>query len=102
FVFFVGNSKKKNGLESGVLRPARFIDNLAEGELKNTGHARDRPSFVDLFADEERQHEIVRGEIGFANQVAQSWRPAQPSWTMNQFSHVARLRIGRLARKFAT
>jgi hypothetical protein len=35
----------------------------------------------------------VRREIGFANEVAQSRRPAQPSWTMNQFSHVARLRI---------
>jgi hypothetical protein len=35
----------------------------------------------------------VRTKIGFANEVAQSGRPAQTSWTMNQFSHGARLRV---------
>jgi hypothetical protein len=30
---------------------------------------------VDLFVDEERQHEIVRGEIGFAHEISYSWRP---------------------------
>jgi hypothetical protein len=35
----------------------------------------------------------VRGEIGFANEISYSWRPAQPSRTMNQFSHVTRLRV---------
>jgi hypothetical protein len=44
----------------------------------------------------------VRGEIGFANEIAQSWRSAQPSWTMNQFSHATRLRVCGLGRKFTT
>jgi len=30
FVFFFGNSKKKNGLESGILRLARLIDNFVD------------------------------------------------------------------------
>jgi hypothetical protein len=92
-VFFFRNPKKENGLESGVLRLPRLIDNFAKRELKNAGHALDRTSFVDLFVHEKWQHEIVRGEIGFANEISYSRRPAQPSWTMNQFSHATRLRV---------
>jgi hypothetical protein len=42
----------------------------------------------------------VRGEIGFANEIAQSWRAAQPSRTMNQLSHATRLPVCGLRRKF--
>jgi hypothetical protein len=52
------------------LRPPRFIDNFAERELKNARHARNRSPFADLFIHEKRQHEIVRSEIGFANEIA--------------------------------
>ncbi|MEY2542964.1 MAG: hypothetical protein QOE81_425, partial [Verrucomicrobiota bacterium] len=99
---FFRNPKKENGLEPGVLCLPRFIDNFVKRELKNAGHARDRASFVDLFVYEKWQHEIVRGEIGFANKIPQSRRAAQPSWTMNQLSHATRLRVCGLRRKFAT
>lgn len=70
-VFLVRDAKKQNCLESGVLRPARLIDNFVDGELKNAGHARDGAAFVDLVADEKRENEIVRGEIRFAHQISQ-------------------------------
>ena len=70
FIFFVWNSKKQNGLKSGVLRGARLIDDFVDGELKNAGHAFDRAAFVDLVTDEKRENEIVRGEIGFANEIS--------------------------------
>jgi len=93
FILYLGNSKKENGLESGVLCLSCFIDNFTGGELKHARHARDRTPFVDLFADEKRQNEIVCGEIGLANEIAQGWGSPQAPWTMNQFSHAARLRV---------
>ena len=33
FVFIVGNSEKQNGLEAGILRRARLIDNFIDCEL---------------------------------------------------------------------
>src|SRR5437868_2118028 len=67
FVFLLGNTKKENSLETSVLRLARLIDNFVNGELENARHARDRAAFVDLFADEKRENEIVGGQIRFAN-----------------------------------
>src|ERR1700730_6964726 len=52
-IFFFRYPKKENGLEPGVLRLPRLIDNLAKGELKNARHACDRTPFVDLFAHEK-------------------------------------------------
>ena len=69
-VFLAGNSEKQNGLKSGLLRAARLIDNFVDRELKNAGHARDRAAFVDLVADEKRENKIVRGQIGFANEIS--------------------------------
>jgi len=69
-VLFFRNPKKENGLEPGVLRLSSLIDNFAKRELKNARHAHDRASFVDLFIHEKRQHEIVLGEIGFANEIS--------------------------------
>jgi len=102
FILFLRNPKKENGLEPGVVRLSRFIDDFAKRNLKDAWHARDWTSFVDLLVDEKRQHEIVRGEIGFANEISYSWRPPQPSWTMDQLSHATRLRGRGLRRKFAT
>src|SRR5207244_10776766 len=64
FILYLGNSKKENGLESGVLCLSCFIDNFTGGELKHARHARDRTPCVALVADEKRQNEIVCGEIG--------------------------------------
>jgi len=102
FILFFRNPKKENGLEPCVLGLSRFIDDFARRKLTDARHARDWTSFVDLLVDEKRQHEIVRGEIGFANEISYSWRPPQPSWTMDQLSHVTRLRGWGLRRKFAT
>jgi hypothetical protein len=70
FVLFGGNSKKKNGLESGVQRRSRLIDNFIDRELKNARHTFNRAALVDLFADEKRENEIVGGEISFANEIS--------------------------------
>src|SRR5437763_17136340 len=69
FVLFLGNSKKKNGLKTSILRLLRLIDNFIDSELKNARHARDRTAFVDLFADEKRENKIVGGQIRFANKI---------------------------------
>lgn len=71
-IFFLRNPKKQNGLQPEIMRAACFIDNFLERKLKNARHALDRVSFVDFCADEQRQNEIVRGEIGFADEIAQS------------------------------
>jgi hypothetical protein len=71
FGFLFRNSKKQDRLKSGILRFLRFIDHFLDRDLKNTGHAHDRPPFVDLFADEKRENEIVRGQIGFADEIPQ-------------------------------
>src|SRR5207245_5741779 len=42
--------------------------------------------------DEKRENEIVDGEIGFADEVAQRGRAPQAPRTMNQFSHATRVR----------
>src|SRR5262249_51852342 len=73
FILYLGNSKKENGLKSGVLYLSCFIDNFTGGELKHAWHAHDRTPFVDLFADEKRQNKIVCSEIGLANEIAQAW-----------------------------
>jgi hypothetical protein len=58
-------------LKSDVLRFLRFIDHFVDRDLTNTGHARYRPAFVDLFADEKRENEIVRGEVRLADEISQ-------------------------------
>ncbi len=93
FVLLFRDPKKENRLKSGVLRLLRRIDNFGERELKNARHTRDRTPFVDLFVDEKRQYKIVRGQVGFSNEISYSWGPSQTSWTMDHFSHRARLRI---------
>ena len=70
-IFFVGDSKKQNCLESCVPRGASLIDNFVDGELEDAGHARNRAAFVDLVADEKRENEIVRSQIGFADEIPQ-------------------------------
>ena len=95
FVFFFGNSEKQDRLQPEVLRAFRFIDNLVERKLKNPRHARDRSSLADLFAHEQRQNEIVSCQVGLADEISKSRRTPQSAWTVDQFSHEARLRISR-------
>jgi len=101
-IFFFRNPKKENCLKSGVLGSLRFINNFTERQLTNARHARDRAAFVDLFAHEKWQDEIVRSEIRFAHQIAQRGRSAQSPRTVNQFPHVPSVRGRGLRRKFAT
>src|SRR5438132_519929 len=49
-IFFLRNSENKHGLQSELLRALCFVDNLANGKLKDTRHARNRPPFFDLLA----------------------------------------------------
>src|SRR2546421_4077988 len=99
FVFFLGNTEKKNGLKAGVLRLPRLIDNFVNGELENARHTRDRAAFVDLFADEKRENEIVGGQIRFANKISERGGASQTPRAMNQFSHATRLRVRLNSRK---
>jgi hypothetical protein len=93
FIFCFGDSEKQDRLQAELLRALGFIDNFVEGKLKNARHARDLPASVDLFAYEQREYEIVRGEIGLADKVAKGRRTAQSARSMDQFSHATRLRI---------
>ena len=92
-VFFLRNPEKQNGLQPEIMRATRFTDNFLERKLKNARHALNRASFVDLCADEERQNEIVRGDIGFADEIAQSQGTSQSPRAVDQFPHGARLRV---------
>jgi len=81
------------------VRLLRFIDNFIDRQLKNPRHARDRATFVDLFAHEERQNKIVCGQVRFADKIPQRGRTPQPPWTMNQFSHATSVRVWINSRK---
>ena len=70
FIFLVRNSKKQNGLKSGILRGARLIDDFVDRELKNARHAFDRAAFVDPVADKKRENKIVRGQIRLTNKIS--------------------------------
>jgi hypothetical protein len=100
-VFFPRNSENKHGLQSELLRALRFIDNFANGKLKDARHARDRPPLFDLLTDKQRQNEIVRRQIRFAHKIPQRSGMPQAPGPMDQISHKSRLRMGGSRRKLA-
>jgi len=100
FIFLARNSKKKNGLQSQVESALRFISDFAERELENARHALDCLPRLKFFADEQRQNEIVRGESGFANEVADAFAASEAPRPVDQFSHGPRLRVWFCGRKF--
>ena len=69
-VFLIRNSEKQDCLQPKVMSAGRLVDDFVERKLKYAGHTRDRPSLLDLFADEQRQNEIVCREIGLPDQIA--------------------------------
>jgi hypothetical protein len=65
------NSEKEDRLQPEILSPARFIDNRFDRPLTNSRHARDWPTSVQFFADEQRQNKVVNRQMRFTNKVPQ-------------------------------
>ena len=84
------------------MRTLRFIGNFTQRELKYPWHAGDRAAFPDLFMHEQRENKIVGVQVRFADEIAQCRGTPQTAWSLDQFSHGARLLIWGLRRKFAT
>jgi hypothetical protein len=93
------NPEKKDCLEPEILSAARFISNLFQGQLKNSRHADDWPTFIQFFAYEQRQNKIVDAQLRLADKISQRWGTPQAPRAMHQSSHEARLRARRTCRK---
>ena len=78
----------------------RFLSDFAERELGDARHALDRLPRLEFFADKKRQNEIVRGESGFANEVADRFAASQSPRPVDQFLHGPRLNVWFCRRKF--
>ncbi len=87
FVLLARNPEEQYGLQTQIVGPLRFLGRLDDGQLENAGHARDRLSGGQLFADEKREDKIVHTEFRFPNEVANTLAAAQTSGALNQFSH---------------
>jgi hypothetical protein len=81
------NPEKKDCLEPEILSAARFIGNLSYGQLKNSRHADDWPTFIQFFAYEQRQNKIVDAQLRLADKISQRWGTPQAPRAMHQSSH---------------
>jgi hypothetical protein len=95
------NPEKQDRLESEILNAARFIGNLIYGQLKNSRHTGNGPTFIEFFAYEQRQNKIVDGQLCFADEISQSGGTPQAARPMHQSSHKLTLRVAKVGRKHA-
>jgi ABC-type thiamine transport system substrate-binding protein len=93
------NTEKQDRLESEVLSAARFIRNLIYGQLKNSRHTRNGPTFIEFFTYEQRQNKIVDGQLCFPDEISQSGGTPQAARAMHQSSHTVTLRVAKVGRK---
>ena len=93
------NSEKQGRLQAQILSPARFIDSVFDWQLKNSRHAADWLTSIQFFTDEQRQNQIVNGQIRLTDKVPQGRGTPQATRAMNQSSHRARLPARRDCRK---
>jgi hypothetical protein len=98
-IFACWNSEKQDRLQSKILSSTRLIDDLFHRQLKNSRHTGDRPALVQFFAHEQRQHNIVNGQMRLADEVSQGRGTSQATRPMDQSSHRARLPARRDCRK---
>ena len=70
FVFGRGNAEKQHRLKAEVEGTLRLVCDFLGSQLKNSRHAGDSASALQLVANEQRQNEIVRAEFRFANKVS--------------------------------
>jgi hypothetical protein len=78
-----------------------FVGHFAWRKLKDAGHAADRLPRGELLAHEKRQNKIVRGQLRFADEIADALVSSQPPRAVNQFSHGPRLSVWFCCRKLA-
>ena len=71
FVFLFRNAEKQDSLQPEVLRGAGFIGNLLYRQLKNPGHAGNRPAAIQFFTDKQRKNEIVDAQLCLAYEISQ-------------------------------
>src|SRR6266478_3918133 len=101
FVFMFWNSEQQDRLEAEIFSAARFIGNLFYGQLKNSRHTGNGPTFIQFFAYEQRQNKIVDTQLRLADKISQSWGTPQAPRAMYQSSHEADGTLAKLGRKQA-
>ena len=101
FVFCRRNSEEKHRLQAELGRTLCFRDAFSNRQLKYARHAADLATLLQLLAHEEREDEIVRGELRLADEIAHRRRMPQASRAMHQFPHLPRL-SGRSQRRKLT
>jgi hypoxanthine phosphoribosyltransferase len=99
FIFLFRNAEKQDSLYSKILSSTRFIGNLFHRQLKDSGHARDRPTVIQFFTYKQRENEIVNAQLCLADEISQSGRTPQAARAMQQSSHEASVRVAKLRRK---
>ena len=98
-IFLRRDPEKKDCLQARGTSTVRFLRDVGKRKLLNARHAANRTRSLDFFADEERQDKVVRRQFRLANQIAQPFRTAERSRTVQKFSHNARLRVRLSCRK---
>jgi len=76
----VGHAKGHHRLDAGTGVALDLGGQFLLRDTLHAGHAGDRHEVVDFFFDENRQHQIVEGELGFLEQATQLRGAAQAAW----------------------
>jgi hypothetical protein len=71
-VFFLRNAEEQCGLQPEIAGALRFVGYFRECELENARHACDWFPCRQPFADQQRENEVVRAELCFANEISQA------------------------------
>ena len=82
-VLLLRNAEEQNGLQPEIAGALRFIGCVRERELKNARHARDWLPRRQSFADKKGKNEVVRAELGFANEISQAGAVPQTARPMD-------------------
>ena len=98
-IFLRRDPEKKDCLQARGTSTVRFLRDVRKRKLLNARHGADWTPLLDFFAHEERQDKIVRRQFRLADQIAQPFRTAETSRTVQQFPHNARLRARLSCRK---
>jgi acylphosphatase len=81
FVLLIRNSEQDYAPDAERMDFAALVDNAIDGHLRVAGHGRDLAPHSFAFADKEREYELRRLEVGFANKIAHGLAGAQPAQT---------------------
>ena len=78
-VFVVGEAEQQHALHAGGAGDFDFLDRFVNRQVVHARHRRHLAAHALALADEQRQHEHVRGQPGFAHERAQRFGVSEPS-----------------------